>query len=250
MRQTHRLLAAVKPAGARYLVPGDPTGLTGLRANPSPRATLLFLYRSTLDKLAPIPETSVYRQSVEAVTKHRMAAVESVKPAGFDEWAARAKEKLEKMKRSDAELGGRDIGDDTMQQVGEQGFAMKYGNAAFVIRPDEPKIDERYAEWDGQGGAEWAQYNATLAAREKMHAVSRAMERVNAKFGKKELATSDHHDLTLKSYLEDLKKAGVEAKDMEERKKMFFEVLKEEEAKVQEAKSEVWEDDPQWTIDQ
>lgn len=120
MRPTHRVLAAVKPVSARYLVPGDPTGLTGLRVNPSPRATLLYLYRSTLAKLAPIPETSVYRQSVEAVTKHRMAAVEAIKPAGFDEWAVRAKAALEKEKKRVAEEQGDGavVDDDAILRVG------------------------------------------------------------------------------------------------------------------------------------
>lgn len=90
MRGTLRLLASVKPV--RYLEAGAPTGLTGLRTNPSPRSTLLYLYNRTLDKLANVPETSLYRQSVEAVTKHRLGLVQGVKPTGYDEWAAKARE--------------------------------------------------------------------------------------------------------------------------------------------------------------
>lgn len=90
MRGTLRLLASVKPA--RYLAAGAPTGLTGLRADPSPRNSLLFLYHRTLDRLAEaVPETSLYRQSVEAVTKHRLGLVAAAKPDGYDEWAARAR---------------------------------------------------------------------------------------------------------------------------------------------------------------
>lgn len=89
MRRTLRLFASVKPV--RYLEAGAPTGLTGLRTNPSPRSTLLYLYNRTLDKLADVPETSLYRQSVEAVTKHRLGLVQSVKPDGYDEWAAQAR---------------------------------------------------------------------------------------------------------------------------------------------------------------
>ncbi|KAK0643478.1 ETC complex I subunit conserved region-domain-containing protein [Cercophora newfieldiana] len=89
MRRTFRLLASVKPA--RYLETGRPTGLAGLYSHPSPRSTLLFLYSSTLDKLKAVPEHSVYRQSVEALTKHRMAIVESAVPPGYDEWAAKAR---------------------------------------------------------------------------------------------------------------------------------------------------------------
>jgi NADH dehydrogenase (ubiquinone) 1 alpha subcomplex subunit 5 len=33
----------------------------------------------------------VYRQSTESLTKSRLAIVQSVKPPGYDEWAARAK---------------------------------------------------------------------------------------------------------------------------------------------------------------
>ncbi|KAK1755789.1 ETC complex I subunit conserved region-domain-containing protein [Echria macrotheca] len=89
MRRTFRLLASVKPA--RYLEAGAPTGLTGLYTHPSPRSALLFLYSSTLDKLRAVPEHSVYRQSVEALTKHRMALVEATVPPGHEEWASRAR---------------------------------------------------------------------------------------------------------------------------------------------------------------
>lgn len=93
MRRTFRLLASVKPA--RYLEAGTPTGLTGLYTHPSPRSTLLFLYSSTLDQLKTVPEHSVYRQSVEALTKHRMSIVESTVPPGYAEWAARARRILD-----------------------------------------------------------------------------------------------------------------------------------------------------------
>ncbi|KAK5653865.1 hypothetical protein OQA88_7789 [Cercophora sp. LCS_1] len=89
MRRTFRLLASVKPA--RYLEAGRPTGLTGLYTHPSPRSTLLYLYSSTLDKLKAVPEHSVYRQSVEALTKQRMAIVEAAVPPGYEEWAVRAR---------------------------------------------------------------------------------------------------------------------------------------------------------------
>ena len=92
MRRTFRLLASVKPA--RYLETGRPTGLAGLYSHPSPRSTLLFLYSSTLDKLKAVPEHSVYRQSVEALTKHRMAIVEAAVPPGYEEWASQARQLL------------------------------------------------------------------------------------------------------------------------------------------------------------
>ena len=93
MRRTFRLLASVKPA--RYLEAGTPTGLTGLYTHPSPRSTLLFLYSSTLDQLKAVPQHAVYRQCVEALTKHRMSIVEATVPPGYDEWAARARRILD-----------------------------------------------------------------------------------------------------------------------------------------------------------
>jgi len=92
MRRTFRLLASVKPT--RYLETGRPTGLAGVYSHPSPRSTLLFLYSSTLDKLKAVPEHSVYRQSVESLTKHRMAIVESAVPPGYEEWAVTARKLL------------------------------------------------------------------------------------------------------------------------------------------------------------
>lgn len=94
MRVTLRLLADVK--SGRYLRPGHPTGLTGLFNHPSPRSTLIYIYGSTLEKLESFPEHSVYRQSAEAITKHRMQIIKSIKPEGYDEWAKRASETLDK----------------------------------------------------------------------------------------------------------------------------------------------------------
>jgi NADH dehydrogenase (ubiquinone) 1 alpha subcomplex subunit 5 len=84
MRPASRLLAAVKDA--KFLEPFAPTGLTGLLTHPSPRSTLIYLYSSTLDKLQKMPESSVYRQATEALTRHRLAIVEAAKPAGYDRW--------------------------------------------------------------------------------------------------------------------------------------------------------------------
>ncbi|KAG5209904.1 NADH-ubiquinone oxidoreductase kDa subunit [Trichophyton interdigitale] len=89
MRATLRLLANVKPA--RYLEPFTPTGLTGLSTHPSPRPTLIYLYTTTLQKLKAIPESSVYRKSTEALTKHRLDVVQSTKPPGFDAWLQRVR---------------------------------------------------------------------------------------------------------------------------------------------------------------
>jgi len=90
MRLTSRLLAT-----AKYLSPGAPTGLTGVYTHPAPRTTLLYLYTNTLDKLKQFPEHSVYRQSVEALTKHRLSIVESVKPSGLEQWQNSVRQTIE-----------------------------------------------------------------------------------------------------------------------------------------------------------
>lgn len=87
MRPALRLLASVTKSSAYE--PGLPTGITGLLTHKSPRSTLLYLYSSTLDKLKEFPESSVYRQSTEALTRHRMSIVESIQPAGLSEWQNR-----------------------------------------------------------------------------------------------------------------------------------------------------------------
>lgn len=134
MRAAARLLAIVKPV--RYLEPGNPTGLTGLTTHPTPRSTLLYLYTSTLDKLKQIPETSVYRQSTEALTKHRLSIVEKVKPEGWDTWHERVTKRIEE-RASVLEKQGLGI----RHQAGKYNFV--------TIRPQDD-VDERVEEWDGE----------------------------------------------------------------------------------------------------
>jgi len=88
MRRTTRLLASAKPQ--RFLEPYVPTGLCGLMNHPTPRPTLIYLYNSTLEKLKDLPTSSLYRQSTEALTKHRLKIVESVIPVGFKEWSVKS----------------------------------------------------------------------------------------------------------------------------------------------------------------
>jgi NADH dehydrogenase (ubiquinone) 1 alpha subcomplex subunit 5 len=141
MRRTLRLLAGVKPV--RYLEAGNPTGITGLFTHPSPRSTLLFLYSSTLDKIKAIPEHSLYRQSVEAVTKHRLELVESVTPPGYEEWATKARERISKHPEQ-----FRIFADGALD--GSRATRIERDGKQFVIR-DLPRIkDERYQEWDGE----------------------------------------------------------------------------------------------------
>ncbi|KIX02437.1 uncharacterized protein Z518_08378 [Rhinocladiella mackenziei CBS 650.93] len=94
MRATSRLFATVKSA-SKYLEPNVPTGLTGLSTHPSPRPALIYTYRQTLTKLAQLPKSSVYRQSAEALTKHRLEIIESTKPEGYDAWLERVHKQIE-----------------------------------------------------------------------------------------------------------------------------------------------------------
>ncbi|PSN69227.1 hypothetical protein BS50DRAFT_489481 [Corynespora cassiicola Philippines] len=130
MRAALRLFANVKPG--QFLEAGAPTGLTGLVTHPSPRSTLLYYYTSTLQKLKQIPESSVYRQSTEALTKHRLAVVEEAKPDGWDAWQ-------EKVQLQIAENPG--------------AFEVKQTAQGTIISvPKNKEFDERMkaAEWDGE----------------------------------------------------------------------------------------------------
>lgn len=143
MRNTLRLLAVVKPG--RYLEAGNPTGLTGLFTHPAPRSTLLYLYAATLDRLKEFPEHSVYRQSTEALTKHRMRIVESIKPKGYDEWAEKAAEKLEKYPEA-FQPGGKY----TYKTAGGQHFVMTEehidGDQEFTSLEGTRSYEEKAAE--------------------------------------------------------------------------------------------------------
>jgi NADH dehydrogenase (ubiquinone) 1 alpha subcomplex subunit 5 len=142
MRATLRLFAAVRPA-AKYLEAGTPTGLTGLHTHPSPRSTLLYLYTSTLDKLKAVPEHSVYRQSVEALTKHRMALVEAAVPPGYDEWAEKARKLLAEHPDEFTVASGSSV-------TGATAIKVERGGQAFVVRHIPPEEDMRLQEWDGE----------------------------------------------------------------------------------------------------
>ena len=142
MRATLRLLAAVRPAG-KYLVPGAPTGLTGIATHASPRATLLYLYTSTLDKLKLAPEHSVYRQSVEALTRHRLALVEGVVPEGYEAWAERARKLIDENPEQFAATTG-------ASRSGAAAVMVERGGHGFVVSRLPQEEDMRYQEWDGE----------------------------------------------------------------------------------------------------
>lgn len=57
---------------------GNPTGLTGIYQHPNPRPALIALYNHTLTLLdSKFPKDSIYKQSVEALTKNRLAIVQA-----------------------------------------------------------------------------------------------------------------------------------------------------------------------------
>lgn len=52
------------------------TGITGLKVHPNPLPTLTETYQATLARLNEIPQTSVYRQGVEALTQRKLNIVQ------------------------------------------------------------------------------------------------------------------------------------------------------------------------------
>ncbi|KAF2092224.1 NADH-ubiquinone oxidoreductase-like protein 299 kDa subunit [Saccharata proteae CBS 121410] len=131
MRAAARLLASVKPVFT--VKAGAPTGLTGLLTHPAPRAHLMLIYNGTLEKLRKLPETSAYRTSTEALTKHRLAIVESIKPNGYDEWEARAREQIREHPAALTEAGD------------ARDFEVN-GTKILMVR----EKDETPREWDGE----------------------------------------------------------------------------------------------------
>ncbi|KAI0793469.1 NADH2 dehydrogenase [Abortiporus biennis] len=55
------------------------TGITGLAVHPNPLPELKKTYESTLVALSSIPETSVYRQGVLAITQRKLKIIEEAK---------------------------------------------------------------------------------------------------------------------------------------------------------------------------
>jgi NADH dehydrogenase (ubiquinone) 1 alpha subcomplex subunit 5 len=153
MRRTFRLLASVKPA--RYLEAGTPTGLTGLSTHPSPRSSLIYLYSRTLDLVSQFPEISLYRQSTEALTKHRLNIVSAVEPKGYKEWSEKAKKVISEhpgVFEREERVQGRDV-----SLEGKMTREVADGKV-FIKRRAVLENDEREVEWDGEkalkGGVE------------------------------------------------------------------------------------------------
>jgi NADH dehydrogenase (ubiquinone) 1 alpha subcomplex subunit 5 len=137
MRLTSRLLSSVK--AARYLEPGTPTGLTGLFTHPAPRTTLIYLYCSTLEKLQQFPESSVYRQSTESLTKHRLKIINSVVPPGYTEWWQKANEIIEKHPEAYTAI------DEGITRNNDR-YASEIISELALNQP----VDDTIEEWDGE----------------------------------------------------------------------------------------------------
>ena len=142
MRITSRLFASVKPS--RYLEAGNPTGLTGLYTHPAPRSALIYLYSSTLDKLKAFPESSVYRQSAESLTRYRLRIVVDIKPAGWDEWAAKGKQEI----IEHPEVF--DTPKDATTHENAKHVKSTHDGRTFVTTILPSEVDENDLEWDGE----------------------------------------------------------------------------------------------------
>lgn len=135
MRHAARLLA-------RYLEPGVPTGLTGLWTHATPRSTLLSIYKTTLAKLQRFPESSLYRQSVESLTKHRLALVEKTVPAGYEEWVTRMHKVIEENPQHFRLI------EDNAGGLSPRTFHL--GGQTFILPQRRVQNDIREEEWNGE----------------------------------------------------------------------------------------------------
>jgi NADH dehydrogenase (ubiquinone) 1 alpha subcomplex subunit 5 len=146
MRRTLRQLAAAKPA--RYLEAGAPTGLTGLFTHPAPRPALLYLYSSTLEKLRQYPESSLYRQSTEAITNHRLSIVTSIEPEGYAQWV----EKAQKLLEEHPEVFHTPEGE--VEHDGGRHVKHTKDGKTFIVSKVDVEYDDTKEEWDGEVGEE------------------------------------------------------------------------------------------------
>ena len=152
MRSSARLFASV----AKYLEPNTPTGLTGLSTHPAPRPALIYTYRQTLKTLQRIPANSVYRQSVENLTKHRLAIVESEVPEGYDAYKERVIKQIEarpeaygKLKNDDGTYSAEWV---SLQKAvswdGEVSRKSAYNNVSTGLADAEAKAKAIQAEFE------------------------------------------------------------------------------------------------------
>ncbi|CAN8067869.1 unnamed protein product [Agarophyton chilense] len=68
-------IRASTPSLRRFASQIREPGPVGLSAGDDPRATLVKLYKQTLDAVNEIPETAKYRANVEKITNYRMGII-------------------------------------------------------------------------------------------------------------------------------------------------------------------------------
>lgn len=94
-RATSRLLKSVQvtaiPTPARTRTT---TLLTGLQVHPAPLPALLKTYSKTLEIVSQMPPSAVYRQSVESITKERIALIEQFRGEGGEKDIEVVEEKI------------------------------------------------------------------------------------------------------------------------------------------------------------
>lgn len=149
-------LRAIVSRQSNYLTAGRQTGLTGVVTHPAPRPHLVWVYKATLDQLQQVPDTSVYRQSLEALTKHRLNIVESAIPEGYKEWKERVATRISQNPEVFGERGS----------VGE---IMKQLERGRYYPPPRPTPDERDVEWDEEPLAEKAEGPAPEGQRQNLN---------------------------------------------------------------------------------
>lgn len=158
MRRTLARLASEAPA--RYLTPNAPTGLTGLATSASPRSTLKHLYSSTLGSLENFPRHSVYRQATEAITRQRLAIVDSVVPVGYAEWQTRMRQALAEQVPELLETSTTKTNGDAERRIvrgkfGEQQIIVRGDGELYVQTGAGKRVaghagDPDQVEWDGE----------------------------------------------------------------------------------------------------
>ncbi|BGP12391.1 hypothetical protein JCM10213_002004 [Rhodosporidiobolus nylandii] len=94
---TRRVLAAA-PASLNKAAPSLrtklSTGITGIAVEQQPFPSLIHTYNSTLALLQQIPTSAVYRQSVEAITRERLAVVNQLGGEGSEEQVEAVENKI------------------------------------------------------------------------------------------------------------------------------------------------------------
>ena len=98
MRCFRPLLAAAKEVNshvANYIPrQKDRLPIVGLAVHSQPLPTLMHTYESTLTLLQQIPTSAVYRQSVESITKERMAVIKQFGGHGSEDELAQVEHSI------------------------------------------------------------------------------------------------------------------------------------------------------------